>query len=789
MGRPEVEILAPAGSRACLEAALKAGADAVYVGGGKFGARAFADNFTQEELLEAIDYVHVHGRRLYLTVNTLLKEEELEGELYAYLLPLYQQGLDAVIVQDLGVLRYVRKTFPDLPIHASTQMTITDAAGARLMESYGVERIVTSRELSLAEIRQIADETQVEIESFVHGALCYCYSGQCLYSSLIGGRSGNRGQCAQPCRLPYRVDGKKQTEYVLSLKDICTLELIPQLVEAGIYSFKIEGRMKKPEYVALVTAMYRKYTDLYLANGAAGFAVEPQDKQDLMDLYNRGGFHTGYYQTRNGREMVSLDRPNHAGVPALTVLGGKHGDVQVQALTDLHPGDVIELPGKETYTMAEAGRKGSILHLRIGKNVRWTPKMVWNRTRNASLIEEIQKKQEACKLQEPIEGQLTLSKTEKACLKIRKEDLEVVVYGEKMEPAMNQPATEERVVKQLKKTGNTPFFFDTLTVALEGDLFVPMQGLNELRRQALGQLEEEICRRYRRAPVERPTWEQVPIHKVREEKIQIYALAETLEQYEALIGEEAVSRIYLDANSMACIWKQDLHKILQVAHAKAKEVYFAMPHIFRRDTREKYEDVYEAFFGQAWDGVLIRNMESYVFLRDMGYQKPIAADHHVYQFNSQSKAFWREHGVEQLTAPLELNDRELGKVDVQEQELVVYGYLPMMVSAQCVRKTTKGCKHQPEQIWMKDRYQKEFLVRNRCDYCYNMIYNTDPLWLAGQKEEILKLQPKALRLSFTRERGVEVKGIVRDYVDAFWNGEHPKEPDGYTRGHFKRGVK
>ncbi len=269
-GSKKIEILAPAGSYGSFMAAVTAGADAVYAGGPRFGARAFADNFTEEQLLSAIDYAHLHGRKFYLTVNTLLKDAELE-ELHEYLEPLYRQGLDAVIVQDIGVLSFVREHFPGMDIHASTQMTVTNTEGALFLKEQGAVRVVPARELALEEVYDIVEQTGLEMECFVHGALCYCYSGQCLLSSLIGGRSGNRGQCAQPCRLPYTVNGKK--EYTLSLKDICTLELIPELVDAGIDSFKIEGRMKKPEYVALVTAMYRKYTDMYLQKGREGFAV------------------------------------------------------------------------------------------------------------------------------------------------------------------------------------------------------------------------------------------------------------------------------------------------------------------------------------------------------------------------------------------------------------------------------------------------------------------------------------------------------------------------------------
>ena len=349
-GSNKIEILAPAGSYGSFMAAVTAGADAVYAGGPRFGARAFADNFTEEQLLSAIDYAHFHGRKFYLTVNTLLKDAELE-ELYEYLDPLYRQGLDAVIVQDIGVLSFVREHFPGMDIHASTQMTVTNTEGALFLKEQGAARAVPARELALEEVRDIVEQTGLEMECFVHGALCYCYSGQCLLSSLIGGRSGNRGQCAQPCRLPYTVNEKK--EYTLSLKDICTLELIPELVDAGIDSFKIEGRMKKPEYVALVTAMYRKYTDMYLQNGREGFAVAPGDLEMLMDIYNRGGFSQGYYRQHNGRNMLSPDRPNHAGVPAVRVIAQKGREIAVEALTDIHKGDILELEGENA---GESGR-------------------------------------------------------------------------------------------------------------------------------------------------------------------------------------------------------------------------------------------------------------------------------------------------------------------------------------------------------------------------------------------------------------------------------------------------
>ena len=458
----QVEILSPAGSYESLKAAIAAGADAVYIGGSRFGARAFADNLQEDKLLEAIDYVHLHGRKIYLTVNTLLKEKELQEELYEYLLPYYRQGLDAVIVQDIGVLQFVKEHFPDLPIHASTQMTITNVLGAKMLEELGVERVVTARELQIDEVAEINRQTNVEIESFVHGALCYCYSGQCLYSSLIGGRSGNRGQCAQPCRLPYKVGNDKDTQYIMSLKDMCTLEYIPELVEAGIYSFKIEGRMKKPEYVALVTAMYRKYLDIYLKKGKKGFRVEPKDREMLMDLYNRGGSHGGYYHTKNGREMLSLTRPNHAGVPALQVIKSNGKNVSVKALVDIHKGDVIELPnGAENYTFSDDVKTGQNVNIITHKKQLFQKDKILNRTRNEHLITVIHENIIKNDIKEKINGKLILSSTDFAKMTVSYGDIIVEVTGDIAQEAINQPMDATRIEKQMRKTGNTPFKFET----------------------------------------------------------------------------------------------------------------------------------------------------------------------------------------------------------------------------------------------------------------------------------------------------------------------------------------
>lgn len=783
-----VEILAPAGSYDSFLAAIAAGADAVYIGGTRFGARAYADNLNEDMMLQAIDYAHLHGRRVYMTVNTLLKENELNHDLYSYLLPYYMHGLDGVIVQDIGVLCYIREQFPDLPIHASTQMTITNVSGAKFLEALGVERVVTSRELQLNEIKEIAEQTNLEIESFVHGALCYCYSGQCLYSSMIGGRSGNRGQCAQPCRLPYSVEGSKKNSYVLSLKDMCTLEYIPELIENGIYSFKIEGRMKKPEYVAQVTAMYRKYVDLYFRVGKEQYKVENKDKETLLDLYNRGGFHSGYYHTQNGPDMLSLDRPNHAGVPALKVIQQNGKQLVCKALVELHKGDVIEI-GEENYTLGEATNCGKNVQLYVRSKSQFVKNTVLNRTRNEYLIQNIQKNILENAIKEKIQGTLFITALQPMKLKLNYKNICVEVEGDIAQEALTKPMDKERIEKQMRKTGNTEFEFDDLQIEILGNVFVPLQSLNELRRNALECMRNAIVQSYRRNRIEKRDCNNVIIYE--KQKSSFYAYVEHEDQFDVIVEADFIRRIYVDCNLLRNIWNNvKAETIIQKAHQNKKEIFFVMPHVFRKRTKKTYNDFYDKLFLLHWDGVMVRNYESYQFLREHHYSEKIVTDSHLYQFNSYAKRFWLSEGVEGLTAPLELNVKELNDVGVEQSEVVVYGYAPMMISAQCIQKTMYGCKMQKGQLKIRDRYKKEFVVKNLCDYCYNVIYNCSPTVLLDQKEELLELNPKAMRLHFTIEDKETVKHIIQLYNDVFQCGQAAHELDfEFTRGHFKRGIK
>ena len=803
--KDRVEILAPAGSKECLKAAIAAGADAVYTGGALFGARAYAHNLTEEELLEAIDYVHLHGRRLYLTVNTLIKDREMEKQMYDYLLPYYRQGLDAVIVQDIGLFRFIRKHFPDLPIHASTQMTLTGVDGAKFLEKEGAQRIVTSRELSMAEVKKIADETELEIESFVHGALCYCYSGQCLFSSFIGGRSGNRGQCAQPCRLLYRTPEAKRPQYLLSLKDICTLELIPEMIESGIYSFKIEGRMKKPEYAAAVAFQYRKYTDLYLkyyeecpaeedpaAYAMKKYRVREEDRQMLLDLYNRGGFHTGYYHTQNGREMISLNRPNHAGVPAVKVLAKKGRNVTAKALTDLYPQDIIELPmrkGREkadNYTCKDAVRKGMNVQIPVFADTPFKRDEIWMRTRNSTLIDTLREEFVNGKIKERICGTFRLYPQEKATLTVKCRDAEITVAGEKAQEALSQPMSRERIEKQLRKTGNTEFEFSFLKAEIGEKVFLPMQSLNELRREALETLEKVICEKYRRSgEVKDPEEDKTELSMEEEILSGWTASVRTAEQMEVILEEEAIGRIYADCTMFPRIWEKDSYvEWITKVHAAGKEIYLVMPYIFRERTRKQYEAAYNRIFGAGWDGILIANYESFAFLKEHGYTGRIMTDYNLYEFNQESRKFWKEKGVFEFTAPVELTERELQDLRVKDGEVIVYGYLPMMISAGCIQKTTRGCLKKSGQTTITDRYRNPFVVKNECDYCYNILYNYVPLYLGDRMEEVYQIGPGRIRLMFTTERQQEVRQILSAYF------EGKELPEGtYTRGHWKRGIK
>ena len=791
----KIEILAPAGSYESFHAAIVAGADAVYAGGPKFGARAFAENFTEAQLLNAIDYAHLHQRKFYLTVNTLLKDYEIE-QLPEYLEPLYQRGLDAVIVQDMGVLNVVRQYFPDMDIHASTQMTVTGVNGAQFLKENGAVRVVPAREISLEEVRNIKSVTGMEMECFVHGALCYCYSGQCLLSSLIGGRSGNRGQCAQPCRLPYTVDGEKG--YLLSLKDICTLDIIPDLIEAGIDSFKIEGRMKRPEYVAGVTSIYRKYVDLYLKNPQKPYLVDDKDKEMLMDLFNRGGFHTGYYKQKNGRNMITIQKPNHIGVKIGDVLSQKGREVQMRALTDIAAGDLIEFKNEaQRYTTGKSCKQGEVITILAPKGMRLPAGEVLYRVQSPELLNTLSLKYSKGKVIEKLYGYISMEAGKAAKLVVCKDEYSVEVESEQqVEAASSRPLDEERIKKQLQKTGNTEFAFDMLDVELHGEVFLPMQQLNEMRRKALEELEKKIQDSFHRKTAEKKVLQEEILDtasvKLSKKENKLSVLVETQEQLEAVLeNDNSVACIYVDSNLDTTGLDAELwNGISDRIHKKNIEVFLAMPRIFRNQTIEIFEQAYDSILTRYFDGMLIRSMEEYQFLKSKNYSGNIRLDYNLYIMNRFAKQFWKKQGITYGTIPVELNKSEIVNLDSKQDEMIVYGYIPAMVTAQCVTSTVHGCKKDCKITMLKDRYQNEFPVKNQCRDCYNVIYNTAPLYLIDLKEDLEELNAERYRIQFSIENRDEVKQILNQCNSMFSDekGELFSQKDSITRGHFRRGV-
>ena len=791
----KIEILAPAGSYESFHAAIVAGADAVYAGGPKFGARAFAENFTEAQLLNAIDYAHLHQRKFYLTVNTLLKDYEIE-QLPEYLEPLYQRGLDAVIVQDMGVLNVVRQYFPDMDIHASTQMTVTGVNGAQFLKENGAVRVVPAREISLEEVRNIKSVTGMVMECFVHGALCYCYSGQCLLSSLIGGRSGNRGQCAQPCRLPYTVDGEKG--YLLSLKDICTLDIIPDLIEAGIDSFKIEGRMKRPEYVAGVTSIYRKYVDLYLKNPQKPYLVDDKDKEMLMDLFNRGGFHTGYYKQKNGRNMITIQKPNHIGVKVGTVLSQKGREVRMRALTDIAAGDLIEFKNEaQRYTTGKSCKQGEVITILAPKGIRVSVNEILYRVQSPELLNTLEIMYSEGKVIEKLYGYISMEAGKAAKLVVCKDEYSVEVESEQqVEAASSRPLDEERIKKQLRKTGNTEFAFDMLDVEIHGEVFLPMQQLNEMRRKALEELEKKIQDSFHRKTAEKKVLQEeildIASVKLSKKENKLSVLVETQEQLEAVLeNDNSVACIYVDSNLDTTGLDAELwNGISDRIHKKNIEVFLAMPRIFRNQTIEIFEQAYDSILTRYFDGMLIRSMEEYQFLKSKNYSGNIRLDYNLYTMNRFAKQFWKKQGITYGTIPVELNKSEIVNLDSKQDEMIVYGYIPAMVTAQCVTSTVHGCKKDCKITMLKDRYQNEFPVKNQCRDCYNVIYNTAPLYLIDLKEDLEELNAERYRIQFSIENRDEVKQILNQCNSMFSDekGELFSQKDSITRGHFRRGV-
>lgn len=752
-----VELLAPAGSPEGFYGAIHAGADAVYLGGNRFGARAYAENFTEEELLECIRYAHIWGRKVYLTVNTLVKENELSA-LFQYLKPLYEAGLDGVIVQDLGVFRLIRDCFPDMEIHVSTQMNITGIHGAKLLKSMGAVRIVPARELSLEEIKRLKHATGLQVETFIHGAMCYCYSGQCLFSSILGGRSGNRGRCAQPCRLPFQVEYNKKINeecYPLSLKDMCTIEHIPEFIAAGIDSFKIEGRMKKPEYTAGVTAIYRKYIDRYYAGEDC--TVIKEDYETLGSLYIRSQRQDGYYYRRNGRDMVTLKNPSY---------GNDNPELLDKIREDyICRKPYIDIKFQAVFKVNEPARL-SVVH----------------------------------------DGELKLN-----------------IEGECVSAAIKQPITEENIVKQLGKLGDTVFHTEEISVSLDSKAFYSLKSLNDIRRHAVKALEDIlICENgfklRRQAQSQYELYDKsFNINKTENKYVNssyIHISLQTEEQIRAVSdfikdGNEGmkyqINRVYLDADLIDSAFsdKTYLIKIFNELKMRQCELCIALPPIIRGEDESFMSRICNLYVQnrELFNGFLARSVDCLGFIDSMVLKADdtecptqVYTDAGVYIWNRQSLNFINEIITDAdisflgFCIPYELkssDQRNVLKGCGIPCEKVIYGRIPLMLTANCIVKTIYGCKDGKEDsvCFLIDRYRKRFPVVRNCRHCFNTIYNCLPLSLHG---ELSKWSGAAdLRVDFTIEDEGETKRILQYFMTGA-EGDMPYRE--YTTGHEKRGA-
>lgn len=784
------EILAPAGSMEALKAAVYAGADAVYLGGSRFGARAYADNFDEPALIEAIAYCHIYGVKVYLTINTLFRNEET-AKLYDYLKPLYEAGLDAVIVQDLGVVKYVHQYFPDIPIHASTQMMITTKYAYTILKEYGVKRIIPARELSIEEIADLKSTGCPEIEVFVQGALCYCYSGACLMSSMIGGRSGNRGRCAQTCRLPYQAyDGKEAVKaegsYLLSPKDLCGLEVLGDLAAAGVDSFKIEGRMKRPEYVAVCVRAYREVLDAYYS-GEDITSLAAVHKQAMAEVFNRGGFTNGYFRKHNGKDMMSIREPGHKGVEIGRITEISRNRIRISLTKNVYRGDILTVK-EATLTCNAEERTGKeiLLNAPGTKNMKKGQKVF--RMYQAPLMQELSSYGEKelpiflkgfVKMIVGYTAELTLTAS------VRGEEFLVTARGEMVEAAQAKPLTADMIRQKLSQTGNTRYKIEPITLEMTEEVFYSLKALKDLRRQALSLLEEEILKKSRRTCPETGTEEEQE-NREKQEKPSVMktgryvAAVSSQEQYEAVCASSLFSEIYMDLQYFS------IEEIIKALKEKRRTAHYVMlPAVMRQ---REYAEI-QALLEQTGNlnlppaGFIVRNLDEFAYLKSIAYQGRIIVDADLYAMNDYAVQMIREVFPEAvITMPLELNSGQLAKLINRTGNVQVmgYGYQRLMVSAQCLKKNLTGCDRSGKWLTVKDRYNKDFFVKCICKYCCNLIYNGVPTVLydvmGHMAEEV------DFRIHFTLENNEDVQKVMMSL-------RHKQAPEGeITRGHLRRGV-
>ncbi len=788
-----IELLAPAGDIDALKTAIKAGADAVYFGGTQFGARAYASNFDNDQIREACEYAHFHGRKLYMTVNTLFKDHEL-NRLYDFLKVPYEASLDAVIVQDIGAASFIVRQFPDMEVHASTQMTISNVYGARLCKDMGMTRVVPARELSVKELKAIKDDTGLELEVFIHGALCYSYSGQCLLSSIIGGRSGNRGRCAGPCRLPYKALNVKQNgDYLLSPKDLCGLNALCSLYDIGVDSLKIEGRMKNPSYVASTVSAYREALDA-LYDGKLDHKLIKKLTENMSEIYNRGGFTEGYFNKKNGKDMMSLKRPNHNGVEVGMIEKVNRGAIEISLTETVKKGDVLSVRLRDEeieLTVSNDGEKGSRVLMNSPKTKLMRQGLKVFRTKNRSLIDSLQAKYIDGDLKEKIKFEINIKKGYPVKLTGSARGIDCSVLGEIVSDAEKKAVTKEDVMEKLKKLGNTEWYTDSsdMVISIDENVFVPISEINRLRREICDDLKHKISEKEKRVLPDKIEPDNLVSDQEHTDKpdiptIIVYPM--NMDQVKTLACHKNVDHIMLDP---AFLNDDEMKEAVILSRENNKGIILCMPHILRHEGENAFNSFIDA--SEDYDSLLVKNIDEFEYVREKNIDKPLIFEHSLYSYNKLSEDFYK--GLKDdisFVMPRELSFDELKNLGLKPLVADVYGNIPVMVSAQCMVKNTKGCTACNEVIRLKDRKNIEYDMRSVCRYCYNLLYNNITYSLHGMFDDVKKLDPQALRFCFTNEDPDTIEGIIDHFAGEYIEGKRISFPgaDSFTRGHLKRGI-
>lgn len=782
------ELLAPIGGVESFYAAIENGANAVYVGGKQFSARQFAKNLDNNQLKEIVEYAKLRNVKVYVTVNTLVKNKELD-RFILYIHELSTIGIDAIIVQDFGVARVIQKYFPKMTLHASTQMSAHSQYDVKFLKNCGYKRIVLARELSLEEVRIIKRAVEIEIETFVHGALCVSYSGQCLMSSIIGGRSGNRGRCAQPCRLPYILtrDGVNITNndspYLMSPKDVQTLEIIPELIDAGINTFKIEGRMKAPEYIASVARIYNKYIDLALEK--TQYKVSQEDKDELLTVFNRGGFTEGYFTRQPGKSMMATDSPKNIGLLMGEVIYyNKSGNIHIKTNKKLNPGDGI---GILTQTKKPVGigiskevQAGGVLKTVIKGKIAIGDKVYLSK--DHELSKELAKSYGKNTRKSFLTIDLNIKLGQAMKLDLTHENgAKVSMTGEIVEEAKNAPISPKKLKTQISKFGNTPFDVSRVTLDYDPNVFVSISSLNALRRMATEALISEILsvnpydgKGYTRYLEDK----KIEGHKLSKKK-NFTASVRTIEQLEACL--EGVAGIYLELEHQSLL---DIEKAIKLCHSQGIKIYIALPYIQREKDYAIYGDLMEDIEKSHIDGYVIRTYGQFQKLIKSNKEKII--DYTLNVVNNENISHWEFHQADTITLSVELKADEIQEARGKCLEMVVYGHIPIMTTEQCLIGRHGGCSrdnNKPSGLYkLTDRKDEEYPLITNCKMCRMQVLSSKPIVLANQMSRVHKLPIHNMRLIFTRENPKEIKEVISLYAD-----ERPYQAD-YTNRYFTQGI-